>query len=292
MSIFVAPWALLGVAAMWGISFVWMKDILDKQDVYSFLTSRFIVASLVMLILRPKVIKHFNRELITKGLLIGIALGSGYIFQTLGLDRTTPALTGFITGLYVVLTPVISFLLFREHLSKEAWLFVALATAGLGVLSLKGFSIGLGEMLVLISALLFAVHIILLSRWSKGLDAYALTVMQLIGCSLLSLVPTSLHGFTAPPDRQVWAVIFFTAIFATAVAFVIQTWSQARVSATKVAVILTMEVVFAAFFSVAMGREPMTLRLGIGGAMVLVAMVAIVQPRLHQEPQSHGSMGS
>ena len=149
MAIFLAPWALLGVAAMWGISFVWMKDILDKQDVYSFLTSRFIVASLVMLILRPKVIKHFNRELITKGLLIGIALGSGYIFQTLGLDRTTPALTGFITGLYVVLTPVISFLLFREHLSKEAWLYVALATAGLGVLSLKGFSIGLGEMLVL-----------------------------------------------------------------------------------------------------------------------------------------------
>ena len=102
MSIFVAPWALLGVAAMWGISFVWMKDILDKQDVFSFLTSRFIVASLVMLILRPQATKHFNRELITKGLLIGIALGSGYIFQTLGLDRTTPALTGFITGLYEI----------------------------------------------------------------------------------------------------------------------------------------------------------------------------------------------
>jgi len=102
MAIFLAPWALLGVAAMWGISFVWMKDILDQQDVYSFLTSRFIVAALVMLILRPKVIKHFNRELITKGLLIGTALGSGYIFQTLGLDRTTPALTGFITGDFIL----------------------------------------------------------------------------------------------------------------------------------------------------------------------------------------------
>ena len=292
MSIVLAPWALLAVAAMWGISFVWMKDILDQQDVFSFLTSRFLVAAIVMIIIRPKVIKLFTPELIRKGLLIGAALGSGYIFQTLGLDRTTPAITGFITGLYVVLTPVISFLFFREHLSKQAWFYVALATAGLAVLSLRGFAIGLGELFVLFSALLFAIHIILLSRWSKGFDAYALTVMQMIGCSLLSLIPSTIHGFQAPPDGQVWAVILFTAIFATAIAFVIQTWSQARISATKVAVILTMEVVFAALFSVAMGREPLTTRLIIGGAMVVIAMIAIVQPRFHQEPPTRESIGA
>ncbi|NDE71576.1 MAG: DMT family transporter, partial [Actinobacteria bacterium] len=283
---------LLAVAAMWGISFVWMKDILDQQDVFSFLTSRFLVAAIVMIIIRPKVIKLFTPELVRKGLLIGAALGSGYIFQTLGLDRTTPAITGFITGLYVVLTPVISFLFFREHLSKQAWFYVALATAGLAVLSLRGFAIGLGELFVLFSALLFAIHIILLSRWSKGFDAYALTVMQMIGCSLLSLIPSTIHGFQAPPDGQVWAVILFTAIFATAIAFVIQTWSQARISATKVAVILTMEVVFAALFSVAMGREPLTTRLIIGGAMVVIAMIAIVQPRFHQEPPTRESIGA
>ena len=292
MSIVLAPWALLAVAAMWGISFVWMKDILDQQDVFSFLTSRFLVAAIVMIIIRPKVIKRFTAELIRKGLLIGAALGSGYIFQTLGLDRTTPAITGFITGLYVVLTPVISFLFFRENLSKQAWFYVALATAGLAVLSLRGFAIGLGELFVLFSALLFAIHIILLSRWSKGFDAYALTVMQMIGCSLLSLIPSTIHGFQAPPDGQVWAVILFTAIFATAIAFVIQTWSQARISATKVAVILTMEVVFAALFSVAMGREPLTTRLIIGGAMVVTAMIAIVQPRFHQEPPTRESIGA
>jgi len=292
MSIVLAPWALLAVAAMWGISFVWMKDILDQQDVFSFLTSRFLVAAIVMIIIRPKVIKLLTPELIRKGLLIGAALGSGYIFQTLGLDRTTPAITGFITGLYLVLTPVISFLLFREHLSRQAWFYVALATAGLAVLSLRGFAIGIGELFVLFSALLFAIHIILLSRWSKGFDAYALTVMQMIGCSLLSLIPSTIHGFQAPPDGQVWAVILFTAIFATAIAFVIQTWSQARISATKVAVILTMEVVFAALFSVAMGREPLTTRLIIGGAMVVIAMIAIVQPRFHQEPPARESIGT
>ena len=92
----------------------------------------------------------------------------------------------------------------------------------------------------------------------------------------------SFHGFTPPPDRQVWGVALFTAIFATAFAFVIQTWSQARISATKVAVILTMEVVFAAFFSVGMGREELTLRLIIGGALVLAAMLLIIRPKVSE----------
>ena len=282
MAVVFAPWALLAVAAMWGISFVWMKDILDQQDVYSFLTSRFVVAVIAMIILNPRVIRAFKPQLIRKGLVIGAALGAGYIFQTLGLDRTTPAITGFITGLYVVLTPLLGFLFLRHHLSKEAWLYVAIATVGLAILSVQGFSIGLGEIFVLISALLFAIHILLLSSWSKEFDAYALTVMQLIGVAMICAIPTSIQGYKSPPDIQVWSVIIFTAVFATAIAFVVQTWAQARISATKVAVILTTEVVFAAIFSVALGREELTLRLIIGGAMVLVAMIAIVQPRLHE----------
>jgi drug/metabolite transporter (DMT)-like permease len=264
---------------MWGISFIWMKDILDRQDVYSFLTSRFILASFVMIAIRPSVLKKFNREILIKGILIGSALGAGYIFQTLGLERTTPAITGFITGLYVVLTPVISFFFFREKLTLFLWANVALATVGLAVLSIEGWSIGTGEILVLISALLFAIHIILLSRWSKHFDAYTLTLIQLLSCAGLASIPTSIQGYTPPSDREVWAVIVFTAVFATAFAFVIQTWSQARISGTKVAVILTMEVVFAAFFSVALGSEPLTLRLIVGGSLVLIAMLAIIQPR-------------
>ncbi|MEN9453923.1 MAG: hypothetical protein RLZZ19_410 [Actinomycetota bacterium] len=286
MQMKLAPWALLAVAAMWGISFVWMKDILDQQDVYSFLTSRFIVAAAAMIIIKPKVLKLFTRELVTKGLLIGMALGSGYIFQTLGLERTTPAITGFITGLYVVFTPLIASFFLKEKLTKAMWGYVFLAVIGLGVLSLKGWSLGVGEMFVLISAILFAIHIILLGSWSKNFDAYALTVMQLIGCAALASVPATINGYVAPPDTQVWFVILFTAVFATAVAFVIQTWSQARISTTKVAVILTMEVVFAALFSFLYGMEPFTLRLAIGGTLVLIAMLAIVQPRVSTSGQS------
>ena len=280
MALVLAPWALLAVAAMWGISFVWMKDILDQQDVYSFLVSRFIVAALVMLVANPKVIAKLNRTLLLKGSLIGTALGLGYIFQTLGLERTTPAITGFITGLYVVLTPLIGALILKEKLTISAWFYIALATVGLGVLSINGLSIGTGELFVLISAFLFAAHILLLSRWSRDFDAYTLTFVQLATCAIVSGIPASLNGFIAPPDTQVWAVVIFTAVFATFFAFVVQTWAQARISATKVAVILTMEVVFAALFSVALGAEPLTLRIVLGGSMVLVAMVMIVQPKV------------
>ena len=281
-----APWALLTVAAMWGISFVWMKDILDQQDVYSFLTSRFIVAAAAMIALRPSVLRRFTKELVVKGLVIGMALGSGYIFQTLGLERTTPAITGFITGLYVVFTPLLASFFLKERLTKAMWGYVFLAVVGLAILSVKGWSVGIGEIFVLISAVLFAIHIILLGSWSKNFDAYALTVMQLIGCSLLASIPASINGFVAPPDTQVWGVIIFTALFATAIAFVIQTWSQARISTTKVAVILTMEVVFAALFSFMYGMEPFTLRLALGGTLVLIAMLAIVQPRVSSTAQS------
>ena len=286
MQLKLAPWALLLVAAMWGISFVWMKDILDQQDVYSFLVSRFLVAALAMILIRPKVLLVFTKEMTVKGLAVGMVLGAGYIFQTLGLERTTPAITGFITGLYVVITPLIAFLFLKEKLTLAMWGYIGVAVIGLAILSVQGWSVGLGEIFVFISAFLFALHIILLGAWSKKFDAYALTVLQLLGCALLSAIPASINGYVAPPDTQVWLVILFTALFATAFAFVIQTWSQARISTTKVAVILTMEVVFAALFSFAYGMEPFTLRLALGGGLVLIAMLAIVQPKVSNKSLS------
>ena len=165
-------------------------------------------------------------------------------------------------------------------------IYIAVAVVGLAVLSVEGWRVGVGELLVLASAALFALHIILLGAWSKNFDAYALTVVQLIGCAILAAVPASINGYSSPPDAQVWSVVIFTAVFATAFAFVVQTWSQARISTTKVAVILTMEVVFAAIFSFLYGMEPFTLRLAIGGGLVLFAMLAIVQPRVSNKALS------
>ena len=271
-----APWALLAVSASWGLAFVVMKDAIVRQDVMSFLTTRFALAVLVMLAIRPQVIRLINKDLLLKGVAAGLFLGTGYIFQTLGLARTGAAITGFVTGLYVVLTPLIAAIIFKEKISKLTWFCVFLATIGLALLSLRGWSVGVGELLVFVSAIAFAAHIVSLSRWSSGRDAYAMTIVQLAACGVLTGSISLAQGYNRPPDVGVWAVVVFTAVFATAIAFMVQTWSQAHMSSTKVAVILTMEVVFSAFFAVLIGGETLTLQILLGGALVLTAMYLIV----------------
>jgi drug/metabolite transporter (DMT)-like permease len=271
-----APWALLTVSAAWGLSFVVMKDAIQRQSVNNFLFTRFTLAVIVMILIRPQTIKLFNRDLLQRGGLAGIFLGLGYIAQTLGLERTGAAITGFITGLYVVLTPLIASIVLKEKITKFTWLCIAVATFGLGLLSIRGFSVGIGEMFVLASAVLFAAHIIALSKWSSGRDVYAMTVIQLTMCAILAGLASAVEGYSLPPDRGVWSVVIFTAVFATALAFIVQTWSQAHMSATKVAVILTMEVVFAALFAILLGGERLTLQTAIGGILVVVAMYLIV----------------
>lgn len=271
-----APWALLAVSASWGAAFVIMKPAIERQSVNSFLATRFTFAVLAMILLRPSVLRKINKEMLLKGSLAGLFLGTGYIFQTLGLARTGAAITGFVTGLYVVLTPLIAALFLKERITRFTWLCVLLATVGLALLSLRGWSVGVGEALVFVSAIAFAAHIVTLSKWSFGLDAYALTIVQLSICALLTGVISLGQGYETPPDSGVWGVVIFTAVIATAVAFIVQTWSQAHMNSTKVAVILTMEVVFAALFAVAFGGESLTLQVSLGGAMVLLAMYLIV----------------
>lgn len=271
-----APWALLTVAMAWGASFVVMKPAIERQSVNSFLATRFVVAVLAMIALRPSVLRKLNRELLLKGSLAGLFLGTGYIFQTLGLARTGAAITGFVTGLYVVLTPLIAAVFLKERIRAFTWFCVLLATTGLALLSLRGWSVGVGEALVFVSAIAFAAHIVTLSKWSFGLDAYALTIVQLTICALLTGFISLGQGYEKPTDAGVWGVVVFTAVICTAVAFIVQTWSQAHMSSTKVAVILTMEVVFAALFALLFGGESLTLQVAIGGVMVVLAMYLIV----------------
>ena len=271
-----APWALLLVSAAWGMAFVVMKDAIERQSVNSFLFTRFLVAVIAMFLLKPTVIQSINREVLRKGFIAGLFLAAGYILQTLGLALTGAAVTGFITGLYVVATPVLAALVLKVRITAFTWGCVFLATVGLALLSLKGWNLGYGEFLVFLCAIAFAAHIIALSKWSNGLDVYAMTIVQLATCALATGVISLIQGYELPPDRNGWYVVLFTAIICTAVAFVVQTWSQAHMSATKVAVILTMEVVFAALFAVVFGGESLTLRTFFGGLLVLIAMFMIV----------------
>lgn len=280
----IAPWALLAVSASWGLAFVIMKDPIEKQNVNSFLATRFVLAVLVMIAIRPKVLSQITREMLIKGFFAGLFLGSGYIFQTFGLKLVGAAITGFVTGLYVVATPLIAWIFLRHRITVYTWLCVALATIGLALLSLNGWEVGAGELLVLVSAIAFAAHIVALGQWSNGLDAYAMTVVQLATCALLTGAISLGQGYKAPVNLSGWAVVIYTAIFSTAVAFVIQTWSQAHISSTKVAVILTMEVVFAALFALIFTDETLNFQKMIGGILILISMLAIV---MKEEPSSN-----
>jgi drug/metabolite transporter (DMT)-like permease len=203
----IAPWALLSVSAAWGMAFVVMKDAIERQSVNNFLFTRFTLAVVVMIAIKPRVLQQLNRELLVRAGSAGIFLSLGYIFQTLGLARTGAAITGFVTGLYVVFTPLLASFFLKERLTKVIWGCVALATVGLGLLSIRGFSVGFGEMLVLASAFFFAAHIIALGKWSSGRDAYAMTVVQLAVCALMSGLASIPEGYAAPPDYGVWAVV-------------------------------------------------------------------------------------
>ena len=271
-----APIALISLAAAWGLAFVVMKDSIERQSVNSFLFTRFGIATLVLLVLRPMIFRLITRELFIKGFTAGLLLGAGFILQTEGLARTDAGITGFITGLYVVATPLISALFLKKKITLFTWGCVGLATVGLALLSLRGWAMGFGEFLVLLCALAFAAHIVALGQWSSGRDVYAMTIVQLFAVTVLTGTFAFVEGYQAPPDNQVWAVVFFTAIVATALGFIIQTWAQAHIEPTKVAVILTLEVVFAAFFAITIGREVMTPQVILGGVLLLISMYLIV----------------
>jgi drug/metabolite transporter (DMT)-like permease len=268
--------ALMAVAAIWGSAFLSMKGTLERLDVNSFLTWRFVIATLLLIAIRPSVLKKIDLPFFKKGVILGLFLSSGYIFQSFGLTLTTVSNTGFITGLYVVLTPIVAAVILRKNITLVEWFAVLVATVGLALLSFNGIKFGIGEFLVLISALLFAFHIVGLGEWSKGLDTYALTVLQLGTCAVVAFLASFKSGFKAPPDSGVWWSIIYTAIFATALAFIVQTWAQSFIAPSTVGVILAAEVVFAAAFGIWLLDEPVTLRIALGGLLVLASMYLII----------------
>ena len=267
---------LLATTAVWGGAFLVMKDSLVRQDVYSFLASRFILAAAFMFIYKPKSLTGLSRKFVKRAVLIGLLLCSGFIFQTFGLTQTTVSNTGFITGLYLVFTPLISWLLLKREIFKVQWLAVLVATIGLYFISFNGISVGTGEILVLISALLFAGQIVALGEWSDGENTYALTLIQILVSAVIFFALSLKDGFQLPPDNAVWSAVFYTAFFATFLGFLIQTKAQSVMSATVAGVLLAMETPFALFFGLYFDNDPITLRIISGGTLVLIAMALVI----------------
>lgn len=267
-----AALALLAVTAAWGATFFMLKDVLTRMPAADFLAVRFVVATVVLWVLRPRAVAALSPPARRRGLLLGLVYGAAQILQAVGLEHTSASVSGFVTGMYVVLTPVLGALLLRHHIGRSVWAAVALATAGLAALSLQGLAIGPGEALTLASAALYALHILGLGAWSTSRDAWGLSVVQMGSISIVCVVG-ALPGGVALPDRTSdWLVLLYMAVVAGALALVAQTWAQAHLPPTRAAVIMTGEPVWAAAFAVAFGGESLGRRTLIGGACVLAAM--------------------
>lgn len=271
----VATVALVAVCAVWGSTFVLVQDATAHMPVMDFLAVRFTVAALIMVALRPSALRHISRSGLWHGAALGTVLALGYVAQTYGLQYASAAVSGFITGMFVVFTPVMSWVLLRGKTSRNTWLAVALATLGLALLILHGWSVGIGELLTLACALFFAVHIVGLGKWSPQHESYSFSMVQIATVAVILLVAGAPGGITAPPDSGVWLAVGITAVLATAMAFLVQTWAQSLVPPTRAAVTMTMEPVFAGLFGVFFAGNRLTPRTLGGAACILAAMLLV-----------------
>ena len=267
--------ALLGLAACWGSTFFLIKDLLDRVPTLDFLAVRFTIASVVLLVVAPRALGRLSPVVRRHAVVLGLLYGVAQIAQTAGLAHTAASVSGFVTGLYVVFTPLLAAAILRTRIPPVTWAAVALATLGLGVLTLNGFSIGYGELITLVSAVLYALHIVGLGAWSTPQDALGMTILQIMVIALMCSLATVHDGVVLPSTAADWASVLYMAIIVGALALFAQTWAQAHLPPTRSAIIMSMEPVFASLFAVWLGGEDVTSRLLLGGGMVLVAMLAV-----------------
>lgn len=278
--------ALLATTACWGSTFFLIHDLLDRVPVVDFLAVRFAMASAAMLLVAPRAIGRLGPAARRQAVVLGVLYGLAQILQTAGLAHTAASVSGFITGMYVVCTPLLAAVLLRSRIGRATWAAVALSVLGLGVLSLNGFSIGYGEALTLLSAVLYALHIVALGGWSTSADAIGMAMLQLIVITVLCTVAAAPGGIVLPDRAADWWSVAYMAVFAGAGALLAQTWAQSQLPPTRSAIIMTMEPVFAAFFAVLLGGESVTGRMALGGVLVVGAMLLVeLAPRRRIEAE-------
>lgn len=266
---------LLITTMAWGGTFVVVKDGISQMPFMPLMAWRFSIAFALLAAMRPKIFRA-GADVVRKAFVIGSISFLGYLFQTIGLQYTTASVSGFITGMFVVITPLIGWIVFRERLGWNIWVAVVVAALGLGLIAVRDWSFGLGEAWTLAGAAMWALQIIYFSRFSTPQTALTLGTLMIGFVALDFVIFTVPQGFEMPPNGGVWAGIMAAAVFATAFAFPAQSWGQSHIDATRAAVIYTMEPVFAMIGGVFFGGDVLTERV-IAGAACIFASMAIAE---------------
>jgi drug/metabolite transporter (DMT)-like permease len=270
--------ALIAVTAVWGVTFVQVKDAVEIYPLYAFLAVRYAIATGVLGAVGARRVRTLGRGGFAAGAVLGGLLGLGIGLQTAGLERTTVSSTGFITGLYVVFTPLLGLALFHTRVGLEVWLGIVLSVAGLAMLS--GVHVGSteGDLLVLASSAAQALQILMVERYANRYDAVALTLVELGTCLVGFLALALARGeLSLPRGWTVWGALVVTGVFASALAYLIQVWAQRRLSAARIALVFSLETVFAGLFGYWLSGDRLGW-LGWGGCVAILAGIVLAEP--------------
>jgi drug/metabolite transporter (DMT)-like permease len=274
----VATAALILVTAVWGVTFVQVKDAVELYPLFAFLAVRYAIASAALAPVASRRLRTLRGDGLVAGAVLGALVALGIGLQTAGLERTTVTNAGFITGLYVLFTPLLALALFRTSIPRELWYAVALALLGLALLSGVPQGSATGDLLVLFSAAAQALQIVMVERYANRFDAFGLTFVEVaVACVVFGVIAIALGDLSMPEGGTVWAALIVTGLFAVAFAYLVQVWAQRQVSATRIAVIFSLETVFAGLAGYLFAGDRIG-ALGLAGCAAIFTGIVLAEP--------------
>ena len=265
---------------IWGGSFVVMKNSVDVLEPTFLLAVRFTIAALALVLVFHKHLSNLNGESLKCGLILGILLELSYLFQTYGIKYTTASKNAFITTLYVILVPFLHWGISKKRPKAKNLVAAVMAVTGLALLTLEGdLGINLGDFLTLLCGLCFALHMVYIDQFTEKHDPVFLTMIQIavVGVCNWFLVPVfdgmDAYNFHALMEKELIMGLLYLVIFSTMVGFLLQNVCQKYLSANTTALLLSMESVFGALFSVMLLNEVLAGKMLLGCILMFLAVV-------------------
>ncbi|MCI8388690.1 MAG: DMT family transporter [Clostridiales bacterium] len=274
----IAKLALLAATLIWGSSFILVKDVVDTLPTCALLAIRFLSASVILSLVFTSRFKGFNKKYLLYGGITGVLLYTAYMLQTFGITDTTPGKNAFLTAVYCVMVPFMAWLFNKKRPDKYNIIAALVCIVGIGMVSLTAdFSIRIGDILTLCGGVFFALHIIAVSKFSDNCDPVLLTIFQFASSGICALICTLIFErgkiTTVEISTELVMSVAYLAVCCTAIALLFQNFGQKYTDPSTASLLLSLESVFGVAFSVAFGREEMSVKLVIGFALIFVAVV-------------------
>lgn len=267
--------ALFGASIIWGSSFLVVKSSMDSMQPHTLLAIRFTIATILLSVIFFKRLKKINKDYLIRGGIIGLLLFFAYSVQTIGITDTTPGKNAFLTAVYCVIVPYLYWIVDKNKPDKYNIMAAALCLSGIGLVSINGdFKIQFGDAFSLMSGFFYAGHLISITKLSKDRDPVLLTIIQFGYTAVISWIITLIFE-DLPESFSPGAIseIIYLAVFATAIALLLQNVGQKYTKPAPSAIILSLEAVFGVIFSIIFYGEEVDLKLSIGFLLIFIAII-------------------